>query len=261
LTETAQHTDEPQLDTLETGRRARSLLSLIKESPVLLEQVKNLPHELLDATERELERDVKPKKEHRLLKIAFWDEYKRAQRDEKYPHMVMENVYHGICGRLYFYQHILRKPPLLAWLITPPPDELIVQKELLRVGFKRLNEVLHLPFEEVTYKLKPGRKGQPPQMLEQKKTNVPLIKEVRAIVEMLQNRVHGAVIQRQQIEAAHLHKTVPAVLPTELTPEKLDQLSAQLDRLEKNADVIDGELSPTQDEDGSDDGEAESAAT
>lgn len=248
-------TEVEGLTQLESGSRAdTTLLNLIKETPVLHSEIQKLPFDLIDLTERELERRCKPKREHRLLKISFWDEYRRAQRDEKNRFMVMENVYHGVCGRKYFYNHILRSPETLAWLITPPADEMLVQKELLRIGTKRLEEVLKLPFEETVYKTRPGRKGQAPQILEQKKVNVSLIKEVRAIVELLQNRVHGAVIQRAQNVNVNLTNQPPPVEP-DVTLEDLEKMAKELARLEQRAQVIDADITPTQEEAGSHGGE------
>lgn len=232
---------QPTLDALESGGQTDlSLMNLLKLCEEVTKAINNLPQELSELTERELEKKVKPNKDHRVLKISFWEEFRRAQRDRTKPRMIMENIYHGVCARAYFYNNVIRNPPLLAWLVTPPTDEMLVQKELLRVGYKKLARVLSLPFSETLYKK--DRNG---EIYEEKRTNVGLIKEVRAIVEMLQNRVHGAVIQRAQNVNVNIGDKPPQkTLPAEVTLEQLDMLSAKLDKIEKarSDDVVEGEV-------------------
>lgn len=232
---------QPTLDELDSGRSDISLMGLIKNAKEVVNAVQSLPHEVTDLTERELEKKCKPNKDQRILKIAFWDEYRRAQRDEKKPWMVMDNIYHGVCSKPYFYGNIIKNQMLLAWLVTPPTDELLVQKELLRVGYKKLARVLSLPFTETVHKF--SKDG---SHFEEERTNVGLIKEVRAIVEMLQNRVHGAVIQRQHSLVQNIGDKPPQkAIPAEVTLEQLDMLSAKLDKIEKGqgkGDVVEGEV-------------------
>jgi hypothetical protein len=216
-------------------RSPRSLLNLLKPAKDFLAAVKALPAEKLDMSERELEAQISPTKEHRLLKIAFWDEYRRAQRAGRTQAMVLGNVMHGICGRSYFYTKVVADPHTLAWLISPPVDEMVVQKELLRLGYQKLSEVLDLPFVDTIAKM--GKNG---QVFTTKRVNVGLIKEVRAIVEQLQNRVHGAVIQRQQIEAKTMNVNVTE--KGEMSMDDLNRLARKLEDVMTKLPEIEGEV-------------------
>lgn len=230
----AEEEDGGGLDLFD-DRSPRSLLNMLKPAKDFVSAIKSLPPEKLEMSERELEAQVSPTREHRLLKIAFWDEYRRAQRMGRNQAMVLSNVMHGICGRSYFYTKVVGDPHTLAWLISPPVDEMIVQKELLRLGYNKLAEVLDLPFVTKTHQV--GKDG---KILINTKVNVGLIREVRAIVEQLQNRVHGAVIQRQQIEAKTM--SVNVTEKGEMSMDDLNRLARKLEDVMTKLPEIEGEV-------------------
>lgn len=205
-----------------------SLFRLLNSCRVTQAAVGNLPIELLEKTEFELLR--KPDDRQRRLKISFWNEYRRCQRQGKRA-MVLNNIIYGVCGNWYWQNKVVKAPEVLAWLITPPTEESLVWQELLELGQNKLRKVLKLPLVEKRYwKDKTG------EVHVEKRTNVSLVKEVRAIVEMLQNRLHGTVVQRQQIESKSL--SVSAKATDTGVQAEMAQIKALLGQIESVAGKI-----------------------
>lgn len=233
-------TDENTLPTGEgvpESRKDRSLWDLLHNASELQASIKALPAKLIEATERELAEKFCPTETHIRLKIAFWDEYRRASRDKRAV-MKIGNAVEGVCSRKFFYERIIPDPLAVAWLITPPPSENIVQKQLLQIGMRRLQEVLELPIME-EFEVK-DKKTQ--QMRTVKKINVAVIKEIRAITEMLMNRVHGGVIQRAQVDQRSLNLNVDAgkTADPQLTSGEpsLEQIEKLISRIETVTQVL-----------------------
>ena len=232
-------TDQP-----EGGGGTWSLLKLLKSCPVTCKAIESIPVDMLEKTEDELLR--KPDDLQRRLKISFWNEFRRAQRQK--CDMTLTNIVFGVCTKSYWHRSVNTDPAVLAWIITPPTSDILVWQDLIELGYRKLRRVLKLPLVEKRYwKDKSG------EVHVEKRTNVALVKEIRAIVENLQNRLHGAVVQRQQIEARSLSVNVnagPAEAPKSATDE-MDDIKRLLGRIEKVAGslpeidagvILDGEI-------------------
>lgn len=220
----------------------KSLLHLLKEAEAMVGAIRSLPEHLIGAPERELRRGYKPDTMMERLKIAFWDEYRAAIRAER--NMIVGNIVYGLCGKPYFYDKVVRNREALAWLIAPPPEELMVQRQLLQLGYKRLHEVLKLPFVDVTYRSMNGKN----KVI--KTVNVSLIKEVRTVVQMLEDRIHGSVVHKQQIESKSLNLNLtPESQQAEPKMEDIDKMLRKLEQAKKIAkglpagpETIEGEV-------------------
>jgi hypothetical protein len=241
-----------ELDVL-SKENTYSLFNLLNNCRAVQAAIEALPRELLDLTERELLKS--PDDVQLRLKISFWNEFKRCQRLKIRP-MVLSNILFGVCSPSYWQKKVVARQDVLAWLITPPADEVLVWQELLELGNKKIRRVLKLPLIEKRYwKDKSG------EVYCEKRTNVSLVKEVRAIVENLQNRLHGAVVQRQEIQSKSVNVNIGAS-PKE--PEKLKsaademaEIKKLLSRIEKvassipelpEAAILDGTVIPPEDD-------------
>lgn len=227
----------------------QSLVTKLQNCQEFLAQVRALPPHLIGCPEKELRKGFRPDDMLERLKISFWDEFRLSQ-NQKRP-MMMQNVLNGLCSKPYFYEKVVKDKLKLAWLITPPPEEILVQKQLIQIGLKRLQEVLELPVIEVTYRDLKGKQSNSPRFKTIRKVNVPLIKEIRGIVEMLQNRVYGSVIQKQQIESKTLavnltDKELPGGEPTVADLEKALKKLTDLEKRAKTAlpevETVEGEV-------------------
>ncbi len=239
--------------------------------------VERLPVDLLESSELELEKMIRKdapgnkfSRTHALLKIAFWDEYKRACKER--TTMLQENVYHGICQREYWERFVLRNPLYLAWIVTPPTDELILQKELIQLGYKKIREAFEAPIYLKKRIVEVDKVTGERSVRFEKTVNVPLLKELHAIVRTLQDRIHGSVVHKHQVEqkTLQLNMNAPANttvagggmsllpmldqngLPQTVTLDELEKISSTLSQIQstieqtvpevaQDADVIDGE--------------------
>jgi len=221
-----------------------SLFRLLNSCPAAQRAVEELPPELLEKTENELLR--RPDDVQRRVKISFWNEFRRCQR-VKQSHMVLSNIQFGVCSMSYWQKQVVGRPEILAWVITPPTAEILVWQELLELGHKKLRKVLKLPLVEKRYwKDKTG------ELHCEKRTNVSLVKEIRAIVEGLQNRLHGAVVQRQEIQSKNVNISLTDQGSRSISSE-MDEIKAMLGRIETVANtmpeleegaIIDGTIIP-----------------
>jgi len=210
-----------------------SLMKLIKNWLGTTKAISEIPAELFELTERELMKE--PDDVHRRLKISFWNEFSAAQR-QKSEYMTLQNVIHGVCSYSYWKNKVVTNPTLLAWLITPPAHQTLVWQELIQLGENKLRRALKIQLVEKRFwKDKTG------EVHVEKRANVALIKEVRSIVEMLQNRLHGTVVQRQEIQSKSLHvnvnqnqKDVAQDKPMS-ADEQMGEIDKMLKRIEKVA--------------------------
>jgi hypothetical protein len=204
----------------ETGNH--SLFRLLNGCQATLRAIEQIPHELMEKSE--------PDDTQMRLKIAFWNEYRRAIRiKDKVPQMVLNKVLFGVCSHGYWKNQVCQRPEVLAWVITPPTEEILVWQELLELGHKKLRRALKLPLVEKRYwKDKAG------EVHVERRANVSLVKEVRSIVEMLQNRLHGSIIQKQEIQSKNLHLHSGDGGPTgKSAPEEMAEINGLIKRLEK----------------------------
>lgn len=112
------------------------------------------------------------------LRMAFWQEYERAQA-LNLPAMQIANVVSGVCSKKFFYDQYLKQPENVAWILCIPAAYEITIQETLQFGLEKLRDMLELPFVDST--------GRP---------NVKLMELQAKIVELVHIRAKGAVVQR-----------------------------------------------------------------
>ncbi len=223
-----------------------TLFSMLAPTARIRAAIEQMPEEMLTLNERQIEKLIRNDHEGKfprmlgLMKLQFWDEFKNAQR-EKRP-MVMENVYYGICHRLWFYKHVVESPHNLAWLLCPPTDEMLIHRDLLNRAMARLSDAMDADLYDesrVTYIGQDGKK----HSKKVRKLNVALLREIHAITKTLQDRIHGGIIQRQQILQKNINVNVPL---GERTPGSgvggltLDSPDLTLDQLEAFSQKLSG---------------------
>ncbi len=208
-----------------------SLLKLLHGCPATRAAIEAIPAATFEKTEQELLK--KPNEIQTRLKISFWNEVRRAQRMK--CEMVLTNVFYGVCSKSYWQKQVCPHPDILCWVITPPTTDLIVWQEILELGYRKLRRVLKLPLVEKRYwKDKSG------EVHVEKRTNVALVKEIRSIVENMQNRLHGAVVQRQEIQSKSLTVKVDATQADrpKSASEDMEEIRRMLARIERVAGAL-----------------------
>jgi hypothetical protein len=204
--------------------------SLLNLCPTLADRLRDLPPDLLNMPEPEFILAHVPDETDYRLKLRFWDEWQLAVLNGS-AEIRLEVVYYGVCTQEFFEGCVLSDPVRLAWMVTPPADYETSLQEVLYRGLARLKDIVALPFvtrKQVFYKGQPqlDHNGQP---VFETKIDRGVIAEVRQVIQMLSDRVHGAVVQRHQIQA---QTTTLNLTPGQPPADALEALEAQLAVLE-----------------------------
>lgn len=223
---------------LDTGESSPSALSLIEEEDSVAIASKKIPAEYFIMSELALEEMIREKDEGKfdrtlgILKILFWDEYRRALVTRN-P-IITEHVWRPLVSERWWAAHIIGNPLNLAWMLSPPADEAVIKREMLLLGLKRLREAMELPLREKK-KIKVVEDGEKVDAFVWE-TNVPLLKEIHSIVKTLQDRVHGAVTQQHNIMQRSLSVSVKG--GGELLPQVADDFNLNMEQLDLYAEKL-----------------------
>jgi hypothetical protein len=214
-----------------------SLINLVPKE--FAEYVKRIPLEIMTLSEKEFIERYAPDEIDYRLKLKFWDEWQLALLT---PGGVVRlpSVYYGICPREYFYHKIIKDQARLAWMITPPVDYEIAMREILYKGMSRLREIIQLPFikkEPIIHRGQPviGPDGKP---MHRETVDRGIVSEIRQVITLLADRVHGAIIQRVQVQQKSVNLSLSATVdPNDPLPsigtDELQNIDKQLDLLEE----------------------------
>lgn len=111
--------------------------------------VQAIPDEFFLLGEEELTKVARVTPTDNLLRVSFWEEYRRATRTS--TKMVMSNVYGGLCTKRWFDQVVLNSYKL-TFMITPPKEVQVVLENLLLVGLEEMEKILKAPLVHETGK-------------------------------------------------------------------------------------------------------------
>lgn len=145
------------------------------------------------------------------IRLSFWHEQSMAQAEGR--EISPSRVYSAFCG-YHKFRKLIAKPKIAAYIFTRPADDHVSLKRVLDKGYERLEEVLSLPL--VKYN------GNP---------DVALIKEVREIVKMVDNRLNGGVVQKIHQTSLNVnHNNGSSKGRRELTEEEIDKQLLELQK-------------------------------
>lgn len=119
---------------------------------------------------------ITDKKLLEVLRTSFWFEFDTALSSHR--EMALGRVFETHCGSLRF-KRLLRDPMLFSYILYRPLRDEIKLRSLLNKGFDRFMEILDMPLKD--FKDRP---------------NVPLMKEMREIYKLADNRLNGGIVQK-----------------------------------------------------------------
>lgn len=200
-------------------RHDNTLLMKLKSEPVL-EIIRN------GFTEREFAEKFghdKNRQVLRRLRHQFWNEFNItvSSNSEMLP---AHRVYSGIVTRDAFYK-LMKDDFYAAFMLTQPQDVTLIQQDLLYEGYKHLEDVLALDIKD--------KRGT---------VDNRLIGHKIKIIEMLEDRYNGAVVQRTQSYSEEVKRVEGADPKSE---EQYKNLKEEVERLKKEmgkGDVEDAEF-------------------
>lgn len=213
----------PKPETPDIDRsNPRNLINLLPK--YMADLVDRLPEELWSLTDEELELDIfngnSPNQTVNSLKISFWEEYDKCQRENR-KKMDIDAIITRISTITFFRDRFISNPKQLAWLIRPTPLYSMTVKDTLRLAAIRLRELVSAPaVSPVT-----GRYDTKLAELQLK------------IYQTLDMRENGAVIQR--IDQRQINMNIDAGKAPDNTAkaatkaiEDMDQIQSRLKELE-----------------------------
>jgi hypothetical protein len=206
----------------------RSMINIVPDLvSAAMKRLNATKRHLFIIDERALKKRLKPDAITSRLRLSFWDEYTRAQDMQKT--MLVSNIVKGACSLDYFYKRILTDDRRLAWIVSPPKDYALAMRELLDLGIDEWRDILAMPNQD--------RKG---------RVDHRLIAQKIKIVQMLDLRVKGAIVQKLQVQNKNLNMNVnataeglgPILIPENLSIEELIDLEARLDRIKSKGEKV-----------------------
>jgi hypothetical protein len=209
-----------------------SVINMVEEA--VAKAIMGIPPRFLKMTETQLRKEVKPDDVLCRLKLTFWDEYQRAQDAKRMIHVTKLLQGTG-CTKERFYETILRDPGQVAWMVTPPVDHLIQLRELLDLGLARQREMLLLPF--VYKETKVDQQGNVKKI---RKVDARVMAQVNQAVNVLLDRVLGAVMQKVAVQQQSLNVNVNKTHEDVFDTASLEALEAMEKRLDKLSDEFKG---------------------
>lgn len=161
------------------------------------------------------------------LRLNFWNQYDLTQSRGS-SEVNFSAVVAGICSRQFLYDHYLKRPENVAWMLCMPSSYEAVLEEGLQFGLEQLRDILALD-HNLYLKDKKGKPikdedGEPIKS----GLNMKLLEMKAKITEMIHVRLKGAVVQKQlnvNASLGQVQKQAEAVT--------MDTLQKQLEDLEK----------------------------
>lgn len=201
--------DERALINLVPGSLGEALLAASQSHPELFQMDERTLYKSL----RDL--NMQPTPTDNRLRLAFWNEYDRAQATHRPMEMV--SVFAGVCHKSYFFGRYITRPEKLAWLVCPPASYEVVATEALSYGLEQMREILSLPIKDA-----------------QGRVNVKLGELQAKIVVMLDQRLKGGFTQRLESKSMQLNiSTSDSQVAKAAAQGSMEEIERRIKELEK----------------------------
>jgi hypothetical protein len=196
------------------GKNPHSLVSLV-EGDALEKAIKRVPKPLWELDEAELREKAKPTKTDYALRMALWNEFRLASRNN--TPITASRIFDGICTYQHWYHNVLGNPAKVAWLLCPLQDfETSLEPLLTRIA-ERYDEIINLDIYDA--------KGKP---------DPALVKLVLKAMEQVEGRLRGTPVQKSENKNLSVSVTNPKVVEVSKTMS-MDELNRRLAEIEKHS--------------------------
>lgn len=193
----------------------KSLYKMLKPQSNILERLNNkLVQKIICSGYSES--DFKEKFGHssqyktlRRIRHQFWNEYNIAC-STKQQYVQTHRIYTGIVSRPTFLK-LIEDELNAAFILTQPQDVTLIQQDLLYEGYKHLEDVLDLPIKD-----KHGN------------INDKLIGHKIKVIQMLEDRLNGSVVQRTHTLSENANPNTPT------NDQDVEKLKDEINKLKKD---------------------------
>jgi hypothetical protein len=190
--------------------------------PWLSQFIQNIPMDYFEMPEEQFKATFKPGYTFEMLRTSFWLEYLYCLYAGS-KKITLARVYSFVCDERMFMK-ACRNPITLAWILKPPKHMMTSLRTTLNRTTQRLFEIAEVPlFDE---------RGKP---------KYTAMKIVMSLHKDLDQRFHGAPVQRQITAHVNLNKEEDL---DKVEARMNDQLKAVMEQKRKllETGVIDGEI-------------------
>ncbi len=150
-------------------------------------------------------------------------------------------VIRGVAKMDYFSRVVLKNPLMLAWVLMPPADLTLVQRDILYSGLALMRKAMKIRLVTTKETITISKGGVETRKIV-REPNVQGIAEVRKIVELLMDRVQGAVIQKVAIRSQS--SGAPPPIAATYEPNAMEELQRLLSKTNDKLEAAAG-LAPT----------------
>lgn len=185
----------------------KSLVNMLPS--VMAEKIMAIPDEVFLYEEDVLRGLAHVQLSEETMRIAFWEEYKRAERTSS--KMNMNNVYAGFVTKKYFHTYIVGNSYKLAFMLLPPMEVQLALEEMVLLGLKRQRQWLAISPEECGF-------------------NPKLAAVQQRILEDILNRRRGHVLR--QTEMINRNTNVNVTLDGNSKPKTLEEIEREIHELQ-----------------------------
>jgi hypothetical protein len=184
--------------------------SIINITPtVLSNSIKCIPREYLEMDMEELEKQVKPTKIEKAVKVLFWREYNRSQLTN--TDLRMSALHIGVCHESYLYKKVFSNTKTLAWILTQNIEDEMQLHLMYDKGLKRVEEILDCNIRKSNGEI-----------------DIKIAELVLKAYGMIENRVKGMATQR--IEKKSLNVRLEETINDDNREEKIKLLKERLNK-------------------------------
>lgn len=194
-----------------------SLQKMFKETSIIPGRITALAGEInlgrSDESFKSILSSHKDYKTARRLRLQFWNMYNIFSMSKAKTPLPVTSVYNGIATTHKFHE-IVKDDKLATFIFSQPLKVKMIQEDLLYEGYRQMEEIMEASIYNkdgivdpriVTHKLK--------------------------IINMLEDRVNGSVVQRSQSYVEQTSKFEKGHIET---PEELDAVKAEIQKLKKS---------------------------
>lgn len=162
---------------------------------------------------------VKARREDRLIRVKFWDEFEKARAEGR--RMELLNIVAGVCRVDYALGRLGESRYWLEWVMVPLIDERLLMREMMEHAMEKIRGILELP--EQTPILEKDVDGH--DMITGYKLNEKVLSLKLKAIDMIDKRLHGDYAQTSTVK----HENAGAKSKAQKSLEDLDKEIALLE--------------------------------
>lgn len=178
---------------------------------------RDIPAKWFYYTEEEMRGHLNPSEQMSMIRTRFWDLVRERQLLHVDTEITIQELARGICSPQYVNNLLASQFRYVGWLMSPSPDYETRVSSLLDRGYDRVREIFDLPLYS-----------------EDGKVDTKTANLILSSVKMLDQRKHGAYLQRIEEKSLQVHTSVEeakknSLIGKALTVEELEHRIKELE--------------------------------